>query len=442
MGLNVTRIKCWWMTFVLAGLIVFISGTVMAERVTRCIPPARNITDTITSSRPDSSGTLHLNHQIGVEIHPEHIFQTNSFLKGQNRNGKPYRRYTATHLKYSFQFDPNSATAQIFGKPYQGVGFSWFTFGNKEDLGKPLAFYLFQGAQISSIVPGLSLNYEWNFGLSFGWNPFNKVSNPYNTMIGSELNAYINAGLYLNWVLSPKFDLTTGVTVTHFSNGNTQYPNAGLNATGLKLGVVYNFNRKISPPETELATAPAFPRHVSYDLILYGSWRRKGVQAGDEKILVPHAFRVLGFSFAPMYNLGYQFRAGLSIDGVYDHSANVYAQEVTPKDSRQVWWFRTSQSSSTYTFMTPSFDRQWSVGISGRVEFVMPYFSINLGAGMNVLNNVGDLKSYYQVLALKISVTRSSFIHIGYNLKDFKEPNYLMLGVGFRFHNKYPHIHR
>ena len=48
------------------------------------------------------------------------------------------------------------------------------------------------------------------------------------------------------------------------------------------------------------------------------------------------------------------------------------------------------------------------------------------------------MKSFYQILALKIDVTRNSYLHIGYNLREFHEPNYLMLGIGYRFNNKRP----
>lgn len=50
------------------------------------------------------------------------------------------------------------------------------------------------------------------------------------------------------------------------------------------------------------------------------------------------------------------------------------------------------------------------------------------------------MKSFYQILALKIDVTRNSYLHIGYNLREFHEPNYLMLGIGYRFNNKRPKL--
>ena len=37
------------------------------------------------------------------------------------------------------------------------------------------------------------------------------------------------------------------------------------------------------------------------------------------------------------------------------------------------------------------------------------------------------------MLALKVAMSREVFLHVGYNLQEFRTPNYLMLGVGFRF---------
>lgn len=88
------------------------------------------------------------------------------------------------------------------------------------------------------------MNYEWNFGASFGWKPYDEYDNPENQIIGSKVNAYLNVNLYLKWALSPKFDLMIGATGSHFSNGNTQYPNSGLNTVDCKVGLVYNFNRR------------------------------------------------------------------------------------------------------------------------------------------------------------------------------------------------------
>lgn len=369
-------------------------------------------------------------HRFGIEIRPGFIIPTNSFLRGENKAMKPLKTSLSGHLKYSFQSYPDSYISRIYRDAYQGVGLAYYTFGNRTELGDPVAFYLFQGARIADLAPRLSLHYEWNFGVSFGWKPYDYIENPFNKSIGSKANAYIDMNFYLRWMLSRQFDLTAGLDLTHFSNGNTCIPNAGLNTVGLKVGVVYKFEGA-DPPHSRLLYRPAppeFPRHISYDLVAFGSWRRKGVEFNDKEVAAPDAYPVVGVSFAPMYNLSYKFRAGVSFDAVYDGSANVYTEDYI--------------AGTEQPFYKPALRKQFALGLSARAEYVMPFFTVGVGLGANVLQAGGDLKSFYQILALKVHVTRNSFLHIGYNLQNFHTPNYLMLGFGIRFHNRYPALRR
>lgn len=248
-----------------------------------------------------------------------------------------------------------------------------------------------------------------------------------NGMTGSHLNALVNVDLLLRWQLHPHLHFTAGVALTHFSNGNTQFPNAGLNSLGLRAGLAYDFNVRRDEVRDEAEIAP-FRRHVSYDLTLFGAWRRRGVDADGTLYAVPEAFPVAGISFAPMYNFGYRFRAGVSLDAVYDGSANLTLadQIVSVGDQADI------------VIEKPGFDRQIALGLSARAEFVMPHFSVGIGLGGNILHGGGDLRSFYQMLTLKVAMTRNSYLHVGYSLRDFHLPNFLMLGVGYRFNNKYP----
>ena len=243
-------------------------------------------------------------HGIGLELRPEYVCPTNPFLAGDNLARQPIDLSLAAHLRYSFRFQPGSRPDRIYGGAYQGVGFSYYSFENREELGTPVAFYIFQGARIARISRRLSFNYEWNFGLSFGWKPYDTQMNPANIMMGSKINAYINADFYLNVTLTRELDFSAGLSMTHFSNGNTKFPNAGLNSIGMKFGLLYCFGRADDPlvkPRRPLL-APDFPRHFSYDLVLFGSWRRKGVEVGDKQYASPNAYGVAGFNFATMYN--------------------------------------------------------------------------------------------------------------------------------------------
>ncbi len=366
-------------------------------------------------------------HRIGLEFRPSFIIPSNEFLRGENSTGKPIRKSFSTHLRYAFQSQPNTCTDLIYKGVYQGIGLAYFNFENANEIGNPLAIYLFQGARIAKISPQVSLNYEWNFGLSGKWKPYDYDYNQYNLTIGSKFNAYMNVNFYLNWMLSRNIDLNTGFELTHFSNGNTKFPNAGLNTTGLKLALIYNFNRETNKLSFDNSfRTPEFNRHISYDLVMFGSWRRKGVDFFDEKIASPYAYPVLGFNFAPMYNLGYKTRIGISLDGVYDHSAGIYTEDYIMGTEQE--------------FFTPPFKEQLALGFSGRFEYVMPYFSVNVGLGANAFYKGKDFRGLYQILALKTDITRNCFIHIGYCLQNFHDPNYLMLGIGFRFNNNYPSL--
>lgn len=364
-------------------------------------------------------------HRLEVEGRAGHIFTAKDFLEGENMAGKRIATTRSAHLKYALRLRPRTAGAQAYIDAYQGIGLGYFDFGNRKELGSPFALYLFQGGSIARLSRQLSLNYEWNFGASYRWKPYDKDHNPYNKVIGSDVNAYLNVNLHLNWSLSPLFDLTVGATGTHFSNGNTQYPNSGLNTVDCKVGLIYNFNRRADDlaSSRQRTFVPPFSRHVSYDLTLFGTWRKKAVTLStDVQVAAPHSYTVWGFNFAPMYNFGYKFRAGVSLDGVYDTSCNI-------------WMDNNSQE-----FITPRADKQMALGVSARGEFVMPYLTVGIGLGTNVLHGGGDLKSLYQILALKIDVFRNSYLHIGYNLNEFHNPNHLMLGVGYRFNNKRPKL--
>ena len=393
------------------------------------------ITEASIASDTPSDSIAHLPrfiHRLGFEVRPGYIIPTNPFLEGENEQSRPINNAFSSHLKYAFQFHPDSHVGQIYRGAYQGIGFAYYTFGSPDEIGDPKAIYLFQGATMADIAPRLSLDYEWNFGLSAGWEPYDPDINPYNGMVGSRINAYMNANFYFRQILSPQFDLVYGVTLTHFSNGNTKFPNAGLNAVDFKAGITYNVNRaeNFFPKRTLYRNSLVrdFPRHISYDVVLFGAWRRKGVILDEKAIASPEKYSVYGFNINPMYNLGYKLRVGASLDGVYDSSANVYTADYIVGGGHN----------PGYTFYKPRVNKQLSLGLSARAEYVMPYFDVGVGIGANVLHGGGDLEGFYQILALKIKTTRHTFIHIGYNLQNFDTPNYLMLGLGLRLNNQSP----
>ncbi|WP_337626239.1 acyloxyacyl hydrolase [Phocaeicola sp.] len=374
-------------------------------------------------AEPDSLTHHPIHHQIGFDIRPGYVLPTKSFFEGENAQGKPINTVLSAHLKYAFRFDKDSYLGKLYPHAYQGIGIAYTSFFNPSELGNPVSVYVFQGSQIARLTPHLTLDYEWNFGASFGWKKYNETSNPYNDVVGSKINAYLNAGIYLNWQLAPQWHLTAGIETTHYSNGNSNYPNSGVNTVGGRIGLIHTFGAEKTTPKThpqEKALLQGSP--FSYDIILYGATRRRGIIWPDERYLVPGSFGVIGFNFNPLYRVNRYFRAGISLDAQYDESANLKNHVAgTEHDTNQKQFYR------------PSFREQFAVGLSLRAELTMPIFSINLGIGRNLIYKGEDTKGFYQILALKTFVTRRAFLHVGYQLSNFRDPNNLMLGLGYRF---------
>lgn len=125
-------------------------------------------------------------HKLGLDVSPGALFRTDDFFKGANAAGKEFGTTLSVHLKYAFQFGPETRFGRNYPFTYQGVGLGYNTFFNSAEVGTPVALYVFQHARIAALTERLSLDYEWNFGLSFGWKPFDERTNPFNTVVGSK----------------------------------------------------------------------------------------------------------------------------------------------------------------------------------------------------------------------------------------------------------------
>lgn len=364
----------------------------------------------------DSSSVI---HRIEAEAVSGMILHTNKYLQGNNREVRTMNHSFVTRLKYAFSPPENSEQAQIYKGVYQGLGLSYHDINPQ--LGNPVSIYLFQGATVKSLSERLSLNYEWDFGLTYGWKPYDQKTNPENHVIGSKTTAYIDLGLYLRWLLSHNWDLNIGATITHYSNGNTTIPNAGLNVFGIKASAAYYINRKgnrILPSKV-----PSFNKYWGYDFTLYGAWKRKGIDTENASYMIPGTYGVFGFNLNPLYHMNHWLNLGGSLDCSYDESAGM---EINPEALKGEFWSGTESD-----IYKAAWYHRIALGVSARAEFVMPYFTINFGIGHNILNSqVSDFSGFYEILALKIGLTRQSYLHIGYSLYDFYYPNNLMLGLG------------
>ncbi len=373
-----------------------------------------------TDSMPGAfSGRLQW--RAGVEVSGGFVPRTNRFLKGDNLTGQHVGGTLAGALRADFSFNPDSRIGRLYCGVYQGVGVDVRSFLAGDLLGTPASVYVYQGAPFMWFGDRLSLGYEWKFGAAMGWRHYDEEHFTENTAVSTSVTAHMGLGLKLQYRLAPEWLMSLGVEATHFSNGNTSWPNGGVNAVGASLGIAYvingdrDFKRSIDPSIKDEADRGGW----FYDIVAYGAWRKRCVELRGEPELCPGRFGVIGLQFAPMRRINRWFAAGVALGAQWDESAGLAPYWV--EDTHDEW----------LRFYRPPFGKQLSVGLSAHAELTMPIFSVNAGLGYDVVNPRGD-KAFFQSLTLKTFVTRHIFINTGYRLGRFQDPQNLMLGVGIR----------
>lgn len=368
-----------------------------------------------------SGFTRRLSWRLGAELSPSWVPQTNGYLKGDNDKGRRVTSAFAAAARADFSFAPSTKEGMLYPGLYQGVGVGVNTFFSGAVLGTPVTSYVYQGAPIVHFSGRLWLGYEWKFGAAFGWKHYEEGRIDNNAAVSTSVTAMLGMGLKINYALTDRWTLSAGLAATHYSNGNTSLPNAGVNSIGASVGVAYALTTPKRPSD-----APAWLADEAdcgrwfYDIMVYGAWRRRVVNVGDgAPQLCPGRFGILGLQFSPLRALNRWVAVGPSLDMQWDESAGI-----------SPYWIE-GTSDDHIKFERPPFSKQLSVGISAHAELTMPIFTVNAGLGYDVVSPKGD-KRFYQSLTLKTFIASKLFLNVGYRLGDFKDPQNLMLGFGVR----------
>lgn len=351
-------------------------------------------------------------HRLSAGIRGGYPFSPEEeLLGGRNSKGKPLKISAAADVQYAFMLP---------GEIYQGIGMSVFSLFDHEDVGTPLSVYVFQGARIARFSPSLSLDYEWNFGASFGWH--RQKDSPFNTIMGTRVNAYVNAGIMISWQPSENWKISAGPDMTHYSNGHTDLPNAGINTIGLRLDAARTFGEGKALRNAVLSmTESRKDGKFSCDITVFGALKKTSVDYNGRNYIVEGRFGTFGLHVNPFYDIHRHFRFGLSVDLNYDESANIsdHIAGMTSVDAIR--------------FFRPPLSEQVSLGLSVRTELVMPIFSVHFGVGHNIIYKGKDLDGLYQIIALKTHIVKGLYIHTGYQFRQFRYPDHLLLGLGWKF---------
>jgi hypothetical protein len=95
--------------------------------------------------------------------------------------------------------------------------------------------------------PKFSLRLRAAGGLNYASNPWNANTNPNNKAYSWLFNGYLGLGLHTNIKLNNNQSLLASATYGHFSNGNTNNPNFGLNFPNIGIGYEHKITQKTRP---------------------------------------------------------------------------------------------------------------------------------------------------------------------------------------------------
>lgn len=161
------------------------------------------------------------------------------FSIGVNTNGKQH-----WHHRYRF--------------PEIGGTLVYIDYGNEKVLGR--------GVALSPYIsfPLVSLNkYQFHVRLASGLalinRYYNVIDNPENNVIGSRLNSTTQLKFINTIKLTDKWALQAALSFIHFSNGNIQKPNLGINSVTGNIGVQYRPNDNPQTYEAD-SSKPYFKR--------------------------------------------------------------------------------------------------------------------------------------------------------------------------------------
>ena len=118
-------------------------------------------------------------------------------------------------------------------------------------LGTPVSAYVYQArhSNISATGSGSVTNGD-SVLLSVGATEAEtEMQVSFNSAISTRVTAHMGLGLKLTYALASRWQLSLGFEATHFSNGNTSFPNSGINTIGLSFREPHMYSTECGMPK-------------------------------------------------------------------------------------------------------------------------------------------------------------------------------------------------
>jgi len=359
------------------------------------------------------------------------VLQTNEFVKGDNEAGKPIDYFQSFSLQYGIETDGREIWQQIYGYPTWGFGIYGVNFFDKEEIGTPTAAYGFINAPFVRFKKW-SINYEVGFGLTWDWKPYDQNLNPYQYAIGSSKTVFIDVGSNVEVMLGKHFNLTAGVTFTHFSNGATTVPNYGINLFAPRLGVKYIFNER---PEFKVFEIPKYDREWEFIALVAFGYKQLAFDTTQVETNPGHhaeTYGIMTISSGVNRQISRKVKFGVGMDIGFDGAYNSYID----------------YNNGEITRMDAGNGVKLNMGFYGSFELVINKLSLIVQPGWYVFRAEWRVPERtdgstaipprrksgvsYQRLGIKYHITDNVFMGINIRAYDFGIADYIEWNLGYR----------
>lgn len=297
-----------------------------------------------------------------------------------------------------------------FNYPEIGLGFYYGTFGNKDIYGAGLALFPYINYNIYR-SPKLAVQNKVSMGLGYATKPFNRATNPYNSIFSSHLNAYIGLALLLNYRFSNRLSLTFSTSLTHLSNGAARKPNHGINTLTTSIGAKYHFNKELTP----IISKSIAPTNHQNDLVVVGSIGRNQSTAYNDKLFWNGSINI-----SYLFYLNNKRAIGIGYDQFYSESAPYTWED-----------YENSDEDIRYTTKHYLFN-----GLFGSYNVFLGKTTLFANIGVYLHANIKAPQPIYPRLGIRHHVTDN--IIANFSLKaSFFRSEFIEFGIGYRFINPF-----
>jgi len=257
----------------------------------------------------DKYYSLQLAYQCGK------VFGTNAFLRGINAAGVPVDRYQVLSVRLACQTTGTKVWEQLYRYPRYGIGMLLADFRSKE-LGRPVSVFGFLAGPVFRIRH-FSLTYDFAMGVSFPWNPYDPLTNPYNVATSTTVNSMIEAGIAAEARLLPRINAGIEFGFNHFSNGAVALPNKGVNCAFLKYSLRYDLYSR-DPVKTTNPVKKIKPFN-EWIIAFYTGFNRSAVPVRTNAVQKLDREPVFAFGIFGIYNrqLNHKSKIGAGIEFGY-----------------------------------------------------------------------------------------------------------------------------